>query len=216
MNKPIEITEVVKTLMDRMSDSEQKETVAMLKHYIAEYKRTMDAYPNDPSSVAYSFQKLIQESIDHRLSTSKYTINCNKGCAYCCYMKVDITSEEAKLIIDYCKLNQIPIDIDYLTAQTEDFNSIKYADRKCMFLDDDNSCRIYEYRPMACRKLNVVSDPSDCDTEINPGTRVAKMTDPGAEIVACAVYQSTNYGLMSKMLLNELQKGGKNEPIEKK
>ena len=40
-----------------------------------------------------------------------------------------------------------------------------HQDRKCVFLNDQNECTIYDDRPSVCRTNTVLSDPAACSTE---------------------------------------------------
>jgi len=64
----------------------------------------------------------------------------------------------------------------YLLASKTDEKTFKNAfhkfqiewmnkNNKCSFLDDNNKCAIYEYRPLACRDYMVLCDPSECNPE---------------------------------------------------
>lgn len=46
----------------------------------------------------------------------------------------------------------------------EDFFRITYDDRRCIFLDSEGSCTVYEDRPSVCRTNAVLSEASLCDT----------------------------------------------------
>lgn len=92
-------------------------------------------------------------------------VKCTKGCAHCCKIPVDVSLSEAEYILNFCKQNNIPIDVEYLKHKAqlikEDHMFSKY--RNCMFLAEDESCKIYEARPISCRKYLVMTDPIFCD-----------------------------------------------------
>ena len=80
---------------------------------------------------------------------------CQRGCAHCCYLDVDITELEA----------------DYIARQTGHKIVLGNLDRKkmanetyCPFLDHQTaSCSIYEYRPAVCRWFFAYDDPQRCN-----------------------------------------------------
>jgi Fe-S-cluster containining protein len=75
-----------------------------------------------------------------------------------------------------------------------------------VFLTDAGDCAIYDYRPLACRRYFVVSDPSDCDTLVKPGHEVLNFISAGAEIEASAALEVFESGTLAAMVLAELEK----------
>jgi len=79
-------------------------------------------------------------------------ISCT-GCAkaYCCHIKETCaTDDEMDLALAYCDLKGIKIKKENVMKQ------------RCMFLSDDNKCRIYPVRPLVCRKMLSTDDISKC------------------------------------------------------
>jgi Fe-S-cluster containining protein len=76
---------------------------------------------------------------------SKY-LPCHKGCDYCCYIPIDISTLESEYIRTKTGIvnNKNPIFVDK-------------KDSACPFLVD-HCCSIYEYRPYVCRKHNALYD----------------------------------------------------------
>ena len=93
-------------------------------------------------------------------------ISCGASCSACCHQKVDILSIEEEPIWDYVQKNDIKINEEklLLQAKTENIYSLDYEDRGCVFLDENDNCRIYEVRPLVCRRYYVLSDPKHCKT----------------------------------------------------
>ena len=40
---------------------------------------------------------------------------------------------------------------------------LKWAEKRCGFLAEDNTCKIYDIRPIVCRTHNSLDDPKFCD-----------------------------------------------------
>jgi uncharacterized protein len=94
---------------------------------------------------------------------------CTKGCSGCCHTQVSVTDDEARVLADKI-LSGLTIDMDHLKKQMETENdstaffNLSYAARKCVFLDDHGSCRVYEDRPSVCRTNAVLGSADQCDT----------------------------------------------------
>lgn len=135
---------------------------------------------------------------------------CKQGCTGCCHTQVSVTDDEAKLLalrvaegvsIDVAKL-QIQMTV---RDNSTDFYAIPYEQRRCVFLSDQGSCRIYEDRPSVCRTNAVIGDAAQCDTseKIRP-TRLVKT--PNADLVIYASFLSSrSSGSLSYMLAKALK-----------
>ena len=136
---------------------------------------------------------------------NKKEIQCKTGCTACCFIDIDVSGDEAAVIIDYCRENGIEIDRDYLTKQAAVGRKI-YSDlSRCVFLKD-NLCSIYPVRPIACRKHWVKTDPTLCDFSKNIINQVGGYFDVNTEILASAVLNVDETGPFEKMLLDEMDK----------
>lgn len=97
------------------------------------------------------------------------TVTCRKGCAFCCYIFVSSTDDEAALIAKTVREKKIPIDMERLERQAQytesDWPTMSQEMRRCPMLGPDNMCQVYEQRPSTCRSHYVVSDPKECDVE---------------------------------------------------
>jgi len=71
-------------------------------------------------------------------------LSCRKGCGACCYQNVKIDEDEAELLAQVVQEEDIELDWDKAG---------------CVFLGEDNSCRVYENRPNACRKFFTLKCP---------------------------------------------------------
>jgi hypothetical protein len=136
---------------------------------------------------------------------NKKEIQCKTGCTACCFIDVDVSGDEAALIIDHCKENGIEIDREYLTKQAVAGRTTFSALSKCVFLKD-NLCSIYPVRPIACRKHWVKTDPALCDFSDNIVNQVGGYFDVNTEILASALLNIETMGSFEKMLLSEMDK----------
>ena len=140
------------------------------------------------------------------------TISCGKGCGFCCFQRVDITSDEAVLINGIAKEEKIEIDKNVLAKQAmckdhKDHIALPVNVRKCMFLDKDMSCKIYEYRPGSCRTVLVISEPEKCNTETHKKGKITRLNHISAEGELVATHMAAKEtGGMAEMLIKYRQK----------
>lgn len=177
-----------------------------IEHYIAQYQE--GKRQTDNISVAVAFQEEVQRIIDKE-KDSEYgkQVKCGKGCSFCCNYHVDITDDEAELLVEYTKEEGILIDKAHLEKQKDKivstWNELKYADRKCVFLDDQGACKVYKYRPISCRALQVVTPKSFCDAQ--SGTQqVASFSILPLDVLATGVSNATRLDSMAKLILEKL------------
>lgn len=130
--------------------------------------------------------KALDGFFDRTPEESKQQIKCSKGCTACCYIELDVSGDEAALIINYCKENNIDIDIDYLKKQAAAGRKIFSEFSRCVFLKD-TLCSIYPVRPVSCRKHFVTTDPALCDFSKNIAHDIGRYFDLNSEILASAM-----------------------------
>ena len=96
-------------------------------------------------------------------------------CANCCKTTSPIfTEKDISRISKYLKMKDEKFISHYLQRDTDDFLVLKTA--PCTFLDQDNSCFIYDVRPKACseyphtnrKKFIQITDLTLNNTEICP------------------------------------------------
>ena len=114
--------------------------------------------------------------------------SCSNGCAFCCYDKITVSSFEASYITSFIEQFKIKVDQDIIDFQVKHgIEKVKMAQRKCSLLDDDNSCKIYEIRPMICRLYNSTDSPELFDFEKHPETTgTARVLEAWAYMLAVA------------------------------
>ena len=136
-------------------------------------------------------------------------ISCKKGCSFCCYLHVDITSAEADILAEHVtEKHHVEQFMKQSNHNIENWKDLPYQDRKCAFLVD-GECSVYEDRPMSCRKYLVINDPEKCNTEVEIQTTegIGLMSVEAILISTVLKYQS---GTMSKMIYHALVKRIKN------
>jgi Fe-S-cluster containining protein len=173
-------------------------------HWRGEWQRIGD---DEPVRIAFTIHEVVDERVARMRATSKNgsEITCRKGCAACCHLHVDVFPHEAELLLWVAKGLGVEIDWARLERQApkddDSWHELPKQDQRCVFLGDDNTCRVYEHRPGSCRKYHVLSAPALCDTETNPGGRVGIVFDVEAEIVHSAAMTAYGGGSMATVLL---------------
>ena len=121
------------------------------------------------------------EEIEKRHITDFENIACKKGCSWCCYKQVGVSPLEVFLIAEHLKNKRIKISLadikSRLTALDRQTNGLSSEARlaaqlPCAFLAE-NSCSIYEVRPLACRGGNSI-DADLCRRHIEDMENVQK------------------------------------------
>lgn len=121
------------------------------------YKKELDKAKAEKESIAKlfnSFKKKKNKHLDsdfHREhETAFQQIDCLK-CANCCKTTSPIFRDvDIKRIAKNLKMSEINFIDRYLKIDEENDYVLKSS--PCAFLNVDNYCSIYEYRPLACRE----------------------------------------------------------------
>ena len=145
---------------------------------------------------------------DRKESEASGNIKCRKGCDHCCRGPVDIWPQEAALLVEIARKAGMELDKARLERQSQytmdTWRQQPAADRACGFLGDDGACKVYEFRPNACRKLFVVTDPALCDADKHPPESVGRWFSWEAEILESAALEVFGAALMPRSLLAAL------------
>lgn len=137
-----------------------------LSHEINVARKEIQKAPAGPAR-AQKLQQLVDDEI---AQGSQIEVSCKKGCSACCHMEVEITNYEAE-ILNSLVSDGHPIDRNRLQQQSTRNvqdpiwkEGIRNATNRCVFLDKDGACGIYENRPVMCRRHSVTSPPENCAT----------------------------------------------------
>jgi Fe-S-cluster containining protein len=100
----------------------------------------------------------------------QFPIACKEGCAWCCYLRVDVAAPEVFRIVAYVRASLREDEIDSLRNRVVEANDAtrglspdaRFAlSLPCPLLVNDR-CSVYSVRPMACRGMNSF-DARECE-----------------------------------------------------
>jgi len=204
------VTDSAKAAANRKARDERK--AAHLRAIFDRYTEQFRAAGNrDAPSVAREAHIAVDELLDRdsKKDAASANIKCCKGCVHCCHEPVEIWPHEAALLAEIAREAGMELDKARLERQSlyaiDTWRQQPAADRACVFLGDDRACRVYEFRPNACRKLHVVTDPERCDAEKHTPEEVGRWFSWEAEILESAALEVFGAHLMPRLLLAALE-----------
>lgn len=135
---------------------------------------------------------------------------CKIGCEGCCHTQVSVTDDEAALLA--LRVSEgVSIDEERLALQmaagndSEVYYKMSYADRRCVFLDEQGACRVYQDRPSVCRTNAVLGDAEQCDTSVTiRPTRLVRTPKSDMAIYASYLFSKSS-GTLPFMLGHALK-----------
>lgn len=179
-----------------------------LTFYIDQYNQL--ARRLDGRDIVNGFHLELDEMLNQKRTRDALAkdITCKKGCAYCCYLQIDISKDEAALIRAFCEDEGISLRKNRLQSQAqakgrEAWAKLTPEQKRCVFLDEFNECLIYDHRPASCRKYLVVSDPELCDAETI--RKVPIFVNWHVEVIASAILNGSQGGPLAEMLLDVME-----------
>jgi len=130
---------------------------------------------------------------------------CNKGRFNCCYEKsVSVIPEQADIIYKKMINEKIEIDFERLEKRVTQ-KDLKTADLKCLFLDDNASCRIWDARPLVCIKRNAVTPSKNCDPTNK--LSVGLIRNDTSEALASSAFKSKGFEDLSQAMYKRIKDG---------
>lgn len=204
------ITTTLKALVAQLTDQESLDAIEnALDGYTAQlepFKKARAEYQR--KELHMLADELIRDEI--LINGKPEHITCQKGCAHCCKQIVMVTQPEGARLFELAKERGIPLDAGRLERQAvQDDNgwlTLHGDDRNCPFLGSDNTCQVYDDRPLSCRKYFVVSDPDMCDIEKHPRDKVRVCYSVNAEVLTTAAFTALSSGSMAQVLLAEIRR----------
>jgi len=206
-------TEGLSKLMRRVPMRERQKMEQQHRHLEQSFTAALVPPENEPAGVMLGIFQYVDEAIGQmkKKDANAPNIKCARGCSGCCHLHVTVTRPEAEIALEAADDVEWPLDLERMRDQAkartdEDWRQLPHEARRCLFLTDAGACAIYEYRPLACRRYFVVSDPADCDSLNRPGQQVQQLVDAHAEIASSAALEVFESGTFAAMVLAELEK----------
>lgn len=201
-------TEALKSITDDLLKNEGEEARLSVYEKIDEmqesYREMKKKYP--VINVIYSMLSHVDKKIEkhkEKFPSVSSKIKCTKRCFGCCKQAVTCSEDEALLLYNVLREDNIKIDREKMRRQSphtmKTWLSQSESDLSCIFLSSHGNCKVYEYRPFVCRSFLSLSDPRNCD----PGNGVAKIKRfivPSAEMTTAAVWNESPTGTLPYQL----------------
>ncbi len=190
--------------LKRLNKDTLEKSYDIFVDYIEAYKKMLVELK--PEQVAHSFHCEIDKAIKKDMKKDKNykKISCTKGCSYCCKIDLAINEEEAIILLMYIKDLKLKLDWDKVTRQAkvegDNWQDLALKDRSCIFLNKKGECKVYKFRPGACRKYFVVSDPEQCNME-GKYTEVKRFGPVMSEIIFSAMLNGSPTETLPRQLL---------------
>jgi Fe-S-cluster containining protein len=207
IEKNIEISDSLGGLIKQMDGQQVQIVRDMFQHYMEQYSELRTKH--NAETVVSSIHDLIDQAMKElEVQHPNNEISCKAGCSFCCYQRVDISDDEATLLLAYAREIGYEIDYSKLERQSKakdekEYMKLRPRHRRCVFLNEENECGVYQHRPSACRKLVVISDPNLCDTVANKGAEVGRLVSLEAEVVTSSSLNVRESGSMAEMILKQ-------------
>lgn len=179
IKKELLIDQTVKRLLDNTPPTLQitamEQLVQVVQDVVNEINFHLD-HGMPMSMIGSIFHSKVDAQIENIPDRERMLFSCRKGCSHCCHYHVDMNLAEALLIVKFCRVHGIPIDMERLKEQRGKMglDRVNLEKSACTFLNEQTGmCKIYAVRPANCRKYFVVTPSDDCDSKKNPSKGVA-------------------------------------------
>jgi Fe-S-cluster containining protein len=198
-----------KAAANRAAREERKKAYlrAIYDRHVERFRAAADVDALSIARNAHSVMDAVLEQ-DRGKNPDSSGIRCGKGCSHCCREAVEIWPHEAALLVEVMRESGMALDMARLERQSrytvDTWRQQPAADKACAFLGGDGACTVYEFRPNACRKLLVVTDPGLCDAEHSKPDSVGRWFSWEAELMESAALEVFGAALMPGSLLAAL------------
>lgn len=204
------------TFKARIREITDMQTIRVVKHRLDECCDLIRLDIQDGNS-SQDIALALYEKTDEILAearqedASSQAITCARGCCHCCKQAVVITDGEADLLVKTALERGLTIDLAGLRRQNtcttdEAWLDLPVEDRPCVFLGEQGECRVYDRRPLSCRKYFSVEEPARCDIIKYPAGRVKIWHSFHAETLATAAFTEVGGGYLPGQILRAIER----------
>lgn len=116
---------------------------------------------------------------EHMIASSfpdNYQIDCRKGCGHCCNFPVETVPQDIIQLALYLKISLSEAEFaDLLERLRTDIaeRSGEFMRLPCPLLSDEQSCSVYEHRPLPCRMFTS-RNVEDCQQSVLDGRQISQ------------------------------------------
>lgn len=151
---------------------------------------------NPGASRGRMFLRTVHEAIQHSKKNDAKEhekVTCKSGCYGCCMQRVEISGDEADVLVEEIKKRDLKIDLEKVSRlgsydiRPNEWWKLPEAEKRCVFLGEDNNCMVYEWRPAVCRKYFVTSPAKECHDPI-VGNKVSVFMIHEAELISTSMF----------------------------
>lgn len=195
----VRVPAIAKKSFDLLRDNPEymgivRETLSKLKKLANSLKRSKYIHKEIDEYVA----EVLADPLVQKLSP------CGVGCSACCHTQVSVTKDEAELLARKIN-NGVSIDSKLLEKQAsvsaeEYFTKLSFEERRCVFLDENGTCKVYADRPSVCRTNAVIGSKEQCDTTNGQKDVRLVLTRKADMIVYASFYFSEENGTLPQLL----------------
>lgn len=136
-----------------------------------------------------SYDRLAQNTRD-AIDRSGLVPACQQGCGWCCHgVKVNVTALEALIIANHLQGDAaLQADVRAAAARRSNLSSdeLFVSGEPCPFLGHSQECRVYEVRPIACRR-HCCMDAAECERAIKNPTQKLPVSQHSAALAVGAL-----------------------------
>ena len=105
-------------------------------------------------------------------------VACGKGCSHCCHFPIQLMPQDLESFVTALKekqsTEQLNDTLDALRHQ-QSLRQPPFFRAPCAFLDENNSCTVYENRPLACRMFSS-ENANACKQSLQDGSAISQST----------------------------------------
>ncbi len=172
-----------------------------IQHYLQRLKKKLAMKPS-PQLLVHSIE-LLHGATDLLIHQAKQIRSirfaCQKGCSYCCSLRVEVLPPEAFYIAGQIKTWPVDQQVHLINkleqhVQYADERSFAHYNRPCPFLNANGACSIYAVRPHKCR-ANLSLDVKPC-IEIGDGQTDSVLKSAHGKLAIETILFYTNKNLV--------------------